>query len=338
MANLKQQMQEKINEKELNLNHLTWQEFEDIDGETYNHKDGWKCELKYNGSPRWETKNMFLTLSVGDKSNNVFFTFDENGFKVLNERCKYEHDGHKYLDAPILTKYVYANIDLTNGIEQTISDIQSFYDWNSKVEDITDWLNNEYVPTFNEKYKGLISEWNELNKMKNELENYDEFQYQKWYDECISNGVVNIDSLPDFDYDVNDDNELESVTIFSKGGGITTVYQSNWGTKQSSYISNSVRIQPLKAGKFKMEYDSVYRYNQPAITKDGIFTKVQFNNFMKSVWNNNNNVVELQLQEIKESIEHIYARYGVEVPYPMEDGKYIYVDGKFEKEKGKVTA
>jgi len=336
MANLKQQMQEKINQKQLDLNNWTWQEFEDINGETYNHKDGWECKVKYNGSIRWETKNMFLNISVGDKSNDVFFTFDENGFKVLNERCKYQHDGHKYLDAPILPKYVYANIDLTNGIEQTISEVQSFYNWNSKVEDITDWLNDEYVPTFNEKYKGLLSEWNELHKMKNELENYDEFQYQKWYDECISNGVVNIDSLPDFDYDINKDNDIEYVEFSTQSGSVKTVYQSTWGTKQSDYLSSNVIIKPLKGGKY--EFESERRGWKHNAGIKGIFTKLQFSNFMKEVWRNNTKAVEIQLQEIKESIEHVYARYDVEVPYPMENGKYLYVDGKFqlETEKEKV--
>ena len=268
----------------------------------------------------------------------MFFTFDENGFKVLNERCKYQHDGHKYLDSPILPTFGSAHISFESGIETALSSVQSFYDWNNKVDRIVNWLQNEYVPTFNEKYKLLLSEWNELHKMKNDLENYDEFQYQKWYDECINNGVVNIDSLPDFDYDINDDNELEYVTIFRNNGSVKTAYQTTYGTKQSSYITNNVRIKPLKGGKFEMEYDGYARFGH-VTTYDGIFTKLQFSNFMKEVWKNNTKVVELQLEQIKESIEHIYARYDVEVPYPMEDGKYLYVDGKFQlEEKGKVTA
>ena len=342
MANLKKQLQLDINEKQIELNNWTWQELEDIDGSTYNHKDGFSCKLKYNGSSRYDTKKMFLTITVGEKSNDVFFTFDENGFKVLNEKSHYNWDGDKYIDAPILPTYGSATINFDNGISDAMNKVQFFFDWNKKVHTITNWLNNEYVPTFNEKYKLLLSEWNKLSQMKSELENYDEFQYQKWYDECVNKSIVNIDNIPYFDYEVNDDNELESVTISEREGMVQTKYQTTYGTQKNEYLRGDVRIKPLKAGKFEMEYDVKYYRNGSVSgvnTFDGIFTKLQFSNFMKDVWKNNTKVVEIAIDDINESIEHIEVSYGFKIELPLEDGKYYIVDGNLQlEEKGKVAA
>jgi hypothetical protein len=341
MTDFKQQLQSDINEKQPNLNHLTWQEFEDINGETYNHKDGFSCTLKYKGSPHFESKKMFLTITVGEKSNNVFFTFDENGFKVLNERCNHPYDGDKYIDSPILPTYGSAHINFENGIEDAMSKVQSFFDWNNKVEMITNWLNNEYVPSFNHRFDTLISECNKLSQMKSDLENYDEFQYQKLYNQCIENGVVNIDSHSYFDYEVNDDNDLESITIGERATSVKTKYQTTYGTTRNEYISDEVRITPIKGGKFEMEYD-VKHYRNGSVagvnTYDGIFTKLQFTNFIKDVWYSNTKIAEREMDEINESIEHIDVRYGFKVELPLESGKYYIVDNKLQLEKGKVTA
>ena len=341
MANLKKQLQLDINEKQIDLNNWTWQEFEDIDGSTYNHKDGFSCTLKYKGSPRFDTKKMLLTISVGEKSNDVFFTFDENGFKVLNEKCKYEYDGDKYIDTPILPTYGSANINFENGISDAMNKVQSFFDWNNKVEMITNWLNNEYVPSFNQRFDTLLSEWNKLSKMKSDLENYDEFQYQQWYNQCVENGVVNIDSHPYFDYEVNDDNELESITIGERATCVDIKYQTTYGSTRKELANDEVRIKPIKGGKFEMEYDVKYYRNGSVSgvnTFDGIFTKLQFNNFMKEVWRNNTKQAEFEMDEINDTIEHIEVQYGFKVELPLENGKYYIVDGKLQLEKGKVAA
>lgn len=329
MNNLKEQMQSDIKEKESKLNHGTWKTFDEIKGETYNHKDGFSCKLHYTGHHR-NPNAMSLTISAGEKSNNVFFTFDENGFKVLNERCRHAYDTNKYIDSPILPTYSYCNIYLDEGNEKALASLNDFIEWNSKVEIITNWLNNEYVPSFNKRFDALISEWKSLSKMKSELDNYDEFQYQQWYNECIKNGVVKIDNHPFFDYDVNNDDELKSITIYETAVGVYTKYQTTYGRSRNEFIRNEVRIKPMKGGKFEMEYNNEVHGHVDHVN-DGIFTKLQFTNFMKMVWNKNTAEVYSKVEDINEMIANLNLRYDV-TNVPSEIGKYLYVNDEFKKE------
>jgi len=59
---------------------------------------------------------------------------------------------------------------------------------------------------------------------------------------------------------------------------------------------------------------------------------------MKEVWNNNTKVVEREIDDINESIEHIEVRYGIKVESSLPNGKYYNVDGNLQLEEKKVAA
>lgn len=337
---VKETLQEKINSLYGSLRVKTRNEFEKYgnelgvvslgDNATYSvHRYGYYKDISC----------MKVLVSVGNISQAALIVLEEDGFKAYYR--SYSDHSTQYKDYPIFNEHKFVNIDVSQlSLEEGIEELKEAYNWNSEIKNITYWVKNDFVNNLNQTFSDIVAEYALMCKLQTELINYDEYQYNRWFDECISNGVVSIDSHTDIDYNLNNDGEVEDVRVKVSRSSINTKHQTTYSTTKHSYLEGDIKITPIKGGKYEFEWnDSYYRNYQLAghTTKEGVFTKLQFNQFMKDVWYNNTKKAQRFVEHNEEVLDVLKYDYHLEFEQPIQKGVYVPVDGVLKLKSEKET-
>lgn len=321
-------MQEEINNIKESLIVQTRDEFANYANEIGEVKLGEHITytLKQTGRYR-EISDMNIVVSVGSIRKDALVKLEEGGFKVYNANYGYDRDRN---NDDVFINQQQAWINTEQPIEDSIQKLHDYYNWNSELPNLLHWINSDFTHNLNHNFINIVAKYNELCKLQTDLENYDTYQYEQFVSKSIESGVVEVKFTPDINYDTDENDALSKVRVWNKVGHIWAKHQTDYGTKRESMIEGNVKITPIKGGKFEFEWqDSVYRNGKVVDfqTKGGIFTKLQFNNFMEKVWHHNTKTYERYVESFNETLDVLKYDYQMNFELPLEVGDYIPVDG-----------
>jgi hypothetical protein len=203
------------------------------------------------------------------------------------------------------------------------------------IKELSEGINSlEFLQTdsINSFFKDEIEKFNVIHQMEEELEDYDEFQYQKFVKNVTQNGVVEFPLYPKCSWNnLHTDDKQTTLSVSMQAPKHRLVYQTKWGKKTYDYVDN-LKVTPLKGSKWSFVYIE-NRYNRSTETYydhtiEGTLTKLQFENMLKGVWNLHKKVEEAK-DTFNEEMEYFVEISGVTIKQnPIITGEYVVVDGE----------